>query len=112
MNNLSIEFRIIIPFFNADKFIGKCIDSIKSQTYQKFSVYIFDDCSSDNSFEVAKSFIKDDDRFFLKRKRFTLMRSFFWSDGDQKTTSRIQCHTHTHATLIAYSVFFDVEVGV
>ena len=66
-NNFSIEFRIIIPFFNAEKFIGKCIDSIKSQTYKKFTVHIFDDCSSDNSFEVAKSFINDDERFFLKK---------------------------------------------
>ncbi len=59
-----LEFRIIIPFFNAEKFIGKCIDSIKSQIYKKFTVHIFDDCSSDNSFEVAISFINDDERFF------------------------------------------------
>ena len=66
-NSFLIEFRIIIPFFNAEKFIGKCISSIKSQTFQNFKVYIFDDCSTDNSFEVAKSFIKDDERFFLKK---------------------------------------------
>ncbi len=67
VNSFLIEFRIIIPFFNAEKFIGKCISSIKSQTFQNFKVYIFDDCSTDNSFEVAKSFIKDDERFFLKK---------------------------------------------
>ena len=64
-----LEFRIIIPFFNAEKFIGKCIDSIKSQTFKKFTVHIFDDCSADNSFEVAKRFINDDERFFLKKNK-------------------------------------------
>lgn len=64
-----LSFRIIIPFFNAQKYIGKCIDSIKSQTFKNYTVHIFDDCSTDNSFEVAKSHIKNDERFLLKKNK-------------------------------------------
>ena len=64
---MSIKFRVIVTFFNAEKYIKTCIESIKNQTFQDFSVHIFDDCSTDNSFEVAKSAIYNDERFFLKR---------------------------------------------
>ena len=65
--NTSLEFRIIIPFFNAEKYIEKCIESVKNQTFKNFTVHIFDDCSTDNSFDVAKSVIQNDKRFFLNR---------------------------------------------
>ena len=52
---------------NAERYIKKCIESIKNQTFKDFSVYVFDDCSTDNSFEVAKSIIQNDERFFLKK---------------------------------------------
>ena len=64
---MSIKFRLIITFFNAERYIKKCIESIKNQTFKDFSVYVFDDCSTDNSFEVAKSIIQNDERFFLKK---------------------------------------------
>ncbi|MAO02880.1 MAG: glycosyl transferase [Flavobacteriales bacterium] len=66
---MSIKFRIIVPFFNAEKYIKNCIASIKNQTFKDFSVYLIDDCSTDNSFEVAKSVIENDPRFFLKKNK-------------------------------------------
>lgn len=63
------EIRIIIPFFNVEKYIGKCIDSIKSQKHENFTAYIYDDCSTDNSFEIAKSHVNNDKRFFLIKNK-------------------------------------------
>ena len=65
----NFSFRIVIPFFNAERYIGKCIKSIKSQSFKNFTVHLFDDCSTDNSFEVAKSFINNDERFFLNKNK-------------------------------------------
>ncbi len=46
-------FNIIVPLFNAENYIEKCLNSIIRQSYKNFQVQIVDDCSSDNSFEIA-----------------------------------------------------------
>ena len=40
---------IIIPLYNAEKYIGELLDSILAQTFQDFEVIVVDDCSTDNS---------------------------------------------------------------
>lgn len=47
---------IIIPMYNDEKYIGELLDSILAQTFQDFEVIIIDDCSTDNSLEVVKSY--------------------------------------------------------
>lgn len=47
---------IIIPVFNAERFIEKCIQSLLQQTYPKIEIIIVDDSSTDKSYLIAKSF--------------------------------------------------------
>ena len=47
---------IIIPNFNNEKWIPKCLDSILNQTYKNYEVIFIDDLSTDNSIEVAKTY--------------------------------------------------------
>lgn len=47
---------VIISLYNYEKYIGECLDSILAQTFQDFEVIVVDDCSTDNSFEVAASY--------------------------------------------------------
>jgi glycosyltransferase involved in cell wall biosynthesis len=47
---------IIIPMCNDEKYIGELLDSILAQTFQDFEVIIIDDCSTDNSLEIVKSY--------------------------------------------------------
>ena len=48
---------VIVPMFNASKFIKKTLLSLIDQDFkEQFEVIIVDDCSSDNSLELAKSF--------------------------------------------------------
>ena len=48
---------IIIPMYNAEKYIGECLDSILAQTFQDFEVIIVDDCSTDNSCAIVESYL-------------------------------------------------------
>ena len=48
---------VIIPMYNAEKYITACLESILAQTFQDFEVIVVDDCSTDNSFALAESFI-------------------------------------------------------
>ena len=49
---------IVIPMYNAEKYIGECLDSILAQTFTDFEVIIVDDCSTDKSCEIVKSYIE------------------------------------------------------
>ena len=47
---------VIIPLYNAEKYIGECLDSILAQTFTNFEVIVVDDCSTDNSVAIVKSY--------------------------------------------------------
>ena len=59
---------IIIPVYNCEKYIEKCINSIINQTYKDFEVIIVDDGSIDNSIEICNKLIKTDKRFKITRQ--------------------------------------------
>ncbi len=53
---------IIIPCYNAEKLVGKCIKSILHQTYGDFEVIALNDCSTDNTVGVLRAYAKKDSR--------------------------------------------------
>ena len=56
---------IIIPVYNLELYIDKCIQSILSQTYHDLQIILVDDGSTDNSFNIMKKFAEEDDRIVL-----------------------------------------------
>ena len=63
------RFKVITPVYNAQEWIGKCIESVKSQTHNNFIQVIVDDCSTDTTVIEAKSAIGDDPRFVLIERK-------------------------------------------
>lgn len=53
---------IIIPVYNAEKFIGKTIESVLNQTYKNWEMLIFNDKSKDNSLKIIKKYSEKDKR--------------------------------------------------
>lgn len=58
----SEQISIIIPMYNAEKQIQKCIDSLLGQTYGNFEIIIVNDGSKDKSLDVCKAAYGDDCR--------------------------------------------------
>lgn len=56
---------IITPSFNCASYIGETIESIIAQSYPNWELIVTDDCSSDNSREVIKSYADKDPRIKL-----------------------------------------------
>lgn len=50
---------IIVPVYNAEKFIVDTIESILSQTYTNWELILVNDCSTDNSTEIIEKYLKD-----------------------------------------------------
>jgi len=65
----------VVCVWNAEKYIKNCIRTLKSQIDVDFKVFIIDDVSTDNTVEIIKSLIVDDNRFNLivnSEKKFKL----------------------------------------
>ena len=56
---------IIVPIYNTEKYLEKCLISIEKQTYQNIEVILVNDGSKDNSERIAVSFVQRDSRFVL-----------------------------------------------
>jgi glycosyltransferase involved in cell wall biosynthesis len=67
--------KIVSCFWNVEKYISDCINSVMSQKLTEFKMFLIDDVSDDNTVNIIKDLIKGDDRFILienKEKKFKL----------------------------------------
>ena len=62
------KISVIVPMYKVEKFIPRCMESIKNQTFKDFEVLMIDDGSPDKSAELAEKFAKEDERFILFHK--------------------------------------------
>ena len=62
------DISIIIPVYNAAKWLPRCLDSIRQQTFDNFEVMIVNDASSDNSLKIAMAYARRDNRLVIINK--------------------------------------------
>ena len=60
---------IIIPVYNVEKYLCKCIDSVLGQTYKELEIILVDDGSTDNSGVICDEYEKKDDRIKVIHKK-------------------------------------------
>lgn len=51
--------------YNGEKYLAEAIESILNQTYKNFELIIINDGSKDNSVEIIKNYMKQDNRIVL-----------------------------------------------
>ena len=62
------KISIIIPAYNASKYITRTLDSICNQTYKNLEIIVVDDGSSDNTLEICKKQSEKDNRIKVYHK--------------------------------------------
>lgn len=64
----SEKISIIVPVYNVEKYLDRCINSILKQTYQNLEIILVDDGSTDNSVEICDEYAKKDNRIKVVHK--------------------------------------------
>ena len=67
----SIDVSVLIPIYNNERYLRKCLDSVKNQTINSIEVLLINDGSTDGSLEIMKEYSKMDDRFIVIDKQNT-----------------------------------------
>lgn len=60
MHNIKVS--VCVPVYNVEAYIGRCLESILSQSLQEIEIIIVNDCTPDNSMEIVKDFAAQDKR--------------------------------------------------
>ena len=53
---------IIVPVYNVEKYLEKCLESLISQTWKNLQIIVVNDGSTDSSAEIISEYIKKDRR--------------------------------------------------
>lgn len=62
------KLSIIVPIYNGEEYLRRCIDSILSQKYTDFELILIDDGSTDNSLSICKEYAETDSRVVVHHK--------------------------------------------
>lgn len=68
----SLLISVIIPVYNVEKYLEQCLDSVVNQSYMNLEIICIDDCSTDNSLEIAENFAKKDSRIKIFKNNSNL----------------------------------------
>lgn len=119
-----MKFSILIPAYNAEKYIVDCINSIKRQTFKDWECIIIDDGSVDNTYNIVLDNIRDNKRFIIKKQlnqgvsktRNELLKIakgeyIVWIDADDLIKENMLCDIAKEIILHKADIyFFDYEI--
>lgn len=60
---------IILPIYNVEKYLEKCVNSVINQTYQNIEVILVDDGSKDSSGRICDKLVESDNRIKVIHKK-------------------------------------------
>lgn len=61
---------IIVPVYNAERYLAQCVDSILAQTFTDFELLLINDGSKDKSVKICDEYAKNDSRVRVFQKLF------------------------------------------
>ena len=84
------KISIIVPIYNCEKYLKRCLESIINQTYNNLEIILLNDGSSDNSLKIIKEYKKKDNRIIVIDKKNTGV-SDTRNIGIQKASGKYIC---------------------
>ncbi len=87
---MDTHFKIIVPLYNSEEWIGKTIKSLDLQEYKNFECIIVDDCSTDNSYDIAQKNILNKPNYKLHKNEKNVGPLANAYNGALKLSSNLQ----------------------
>jgi glycosyltransferase involved in cell wall biosynthesis len=56
---------VVTPFYNTERYLSECIESVLGQSYEHFEYILVNNCSTDESYQIAEEYARQDDRIQL-----------------------------------------------
>jgi glycosyltransferase involved in cell wall biosynthesis len=75
---------IVTPVYNGEKYLAECIESVLEQTYSNWEYIILDNCSTDDSLEIAKHYAGKDGRIKVLTNDTFLEQIPNWNESMRK----------------------------
>ena len=69
MSAAAPTFSFVVPVYNVEQYLGKCIESVLGQTYSDFELILVDDGSTDSSGKICDSYQEKDNRIHVIHKK-------------------------------------------
>lgn len=66
---MNVKVSIVVPIYNAEKYLNRCIDSIRSQTLKDIEIILINDGSTDSSGDICEKLAKQDMRIKVSHKK-------------------------------------------
>ena len=63
------KISVIVPVYNVEDYVERCLTTLKNQTMKDLEFIIVDDGSTDGSAKIIKKFVKEDERFSYHKKK-------------------------------------------
>lgn len=84
------KISVIVPVYNAEDFLERCVDSLLNQTYQNLEIILVDDGSGDDSGNICNRYADEDERVKVIHKENGGLISA-WKRGVQESTGAYLC---------------------
>lgn len=128
-NRYQTQISVIVPVYNAEKYLRYCLDSILRQTYTNIEIILIDDGSTDSSLQICKDYHNRDSRIRIYTQKnsglpsvrakgillsnsdiVTFVDSDDWIEPDMYE-NMIALYEKTLADLISTGIYIDYENG-
>ena len=65
MNINSPYISVIVPVYNTEAYVGKCLDSLVHQTLHELEIIVIDDCGQDKAMDIVREYSQQDERITI-----------------------------------------------
>lgn len=108
MEHKDIKVSIVIPVYNVEKYLDKCIKSVLKQSHENLEIIMVDDGSTDNSGKIADSYLEKDSRIKVIHKKNEKV-SAARNTGIDAATGEYVCFADADDYLMGWMVWDDKE---
>lgn len=79
---------VVIPCYNVEKYVAKCLDSVMNQTYKNLEIILVYDCATDDTLSILEEYEKKDDRIKLIKNEKNSGLSYSRNQGIKYATGK------------------------